>query len=268
MPEVHHPAGHSLYYRKTGSGDTVVLWFHGFGQNHQAFDKITEPTSQQFTHYSFDLFFHGNSVWVGADAIEKNHWTELIQLFLDQTGIQNFSIVGFSIGCRFAVTLAEQFPDRVRNLIMLAPDGIQFRFWYWFATYPYLCRKLFQHIVTKPTPWNRLLSFLEVTRLIDRKLLRFAQRQMDTQQKRNQVYGSWVNFRHLKSNANDLALLANTHKISITLLAGTRDKVVPARLVQKLKNQKPVLHYYSLDANHNELIGIGGEHLFKLLRKQ
>lgn len=268
MPDVHHPAGHSLYYRKTGSGDTVVLWFHGFGQNHQAFDKISEPHSQKFTHYTFDLFFHGNSAWVGGGAIEKLKWKELIQLFLDQTGIKNFSIVGFSIGCRFAVTLAEQFPDRVRNLIMLAPDGIQFRFWYWFATYPYLCRKLFQRIVTKPAFWNRLLSFLEVTRLIDRKLLRFAQRQMDTQQKRDQVYHAWVNFRHLKSNTTGLALLVDGHKIIITLIAGTRDKVVPARLVQKLKNQKPELHYHSFDANHNELIGMSGGQLFKFLQKQ
>lgn len=268
MPEVHHQAGHSLYYRKTGSGDTVVLWFHGFGQNHQAFDKITEPHSQEFTHYSFDLFFHGNSVWVGDGAIEKQDWKELIQLFLDQTGLKNFSIASFSIGCRFAVALAEQFPDRIQNLIMLAPDGIQFRFWYSFATYPYLCRKLFQRIVTKPAFWNRLLSFLEVTRLIDRKLLRFAQRQMDTQQKRNQVYQSWVNFRHLKCNKAGLILLAEVHKISITLIAGTRDKVVPARLIQKLKNQKPVLDYHSLNASHNELIGMSGEHLYKLLQKQ
>ncbi|HRG11449.1 MAG TPA: alpha/beta hydrolase [Cyclobacteriaceae bacterium] len=268
MPDVHHPAGHSLYYRKTGSGDTVVLWFHGFGQNHQAFDKLIEANSEGFTHYTFDLFFHGNSVWAGDGAIDKQQWKELIQLFLDQTGIKNFSIVGFSIGCRFAVTLAEQFPDGVLKLIMLAPDGIQFRFWYWFATYPYLCRKLFHRIVTKPAFWNRLLSFLETTRLIDRKLLRFAQRQMDTQQKREQVYNSWVHFRYLKSNVAGLALMADVHKITITLIAGTRDKVVPARLVQILKNQKPVLHYHLLDANHNELIDMSGEHLFKFLRKQ
>lgn len=268
MPEVHHPAGHSLYYRKTGNGDTIVLWFHGFGQNHQAFDKIIEPHSQQFTHYTFDLFFHGNSVWVGDAAIEKQHWRELIQLFLNQTGVGQFSIVGFSIGCRFAVTLAEQFQDRIHNLIMLAPDGIQFRFWYSFATYPYLCRKLFRHIVTKPAFWNRLLSFLEATRLIDRKLLRFAQRQMDTQLKREQVYYSWVNFRYLKSNGTALALLADAHKIAITLIAGTRDKVVPARLVQKLKNQKPELYYHSLNANHNELIAMSSVHIFTLLRKQ
>lgn len=268
MPDVHHQAGHSLYYRKTGSGDTAVLWFHGFGQNHQAFDKIIESHSEDFTHYAFDLFFHGESIWVGDGAIDKQYWKELIQLFLDQTGINKFSIVGFSIGCRFAVTLAEQFPDRIQNLIMLAPDGIQFRFWYWFATYPYVCRKLFRHIVTKPASWNRLLSFLEVTRLIDKKLLRFAQRQMDTQRKRDQVYHSWVNFRYLRSTVGGLALLADVYKINITLIAGTRDKVVPARLVQKLKNQKPILHYYSLDANHNELIGMSSEHLTELLRKQ
>jgi pimeloyl-ACP methyl ester carboxylesterase len=268
MPTVVHPSGHSLYYRKTGSGNTVVLWFHGFGQNHQAFDKIVEPDSQEFTHYSFDLFFHGNSVWIGDTPIRKNIWKELFQLFLNETEVNQFKVVAFSIGCRFALTTSEQYHNRVENLILLAPDGIQFRFWYALATYPALSRKLFHHIVTKPFLWNRLLSFLEVTRLIDRKLLRFAQRQMDNQQKREQVYHSWINFRHLKSNAAGLLQLADAHKIAITLMAGTRDKIVPTRLVQKLKDQVPQLSYQVLDANHNELIGMSGEQIFKLLQKQ
>ncbi len=268
MPEVHHPAGHSLYYRKTGNGDTAVLWFHGFGQNHLAFDKVIEPQTEKFTHYTFDLFFHGNSVWVGEGPIGKHIWKELIQRFIEQAGISRFNVVGFSIGCRFAVTLAEHFPDRINHLIMLAPDGVQFRFWYSIATYPYLLRKLFHHIVTKPTAWNRLLSFLEITRIIDRKLLRFAQRQMDNEPKRERVYRSWVNFRHLKSNATGLAQLAEVHKVTVTIIAGTRDKLVPARLVQKLKNQKPALHYHALDANHYELVGLSSEHLFQLLQKQ
>lgn len=266
MPDAHHPDGHTLHYRKTGTGKTAVLWFHGFGQSHVAFDKILEPDSQEFTHYTFDLFYHGRSVWASDTLIEKQNWIELIQRFLNDAGITRFNVVSFSIGCRFAVTLAEAFPKQVQNLIMLAPDGIQFRFWYWLVTYPYLSRKLFHRIVTKPAIWNRLLSLFEITRIIDRKLLRFAQRQMDSQQKRNQVYQSWVNFRHLKSNSRGLIRLAN-HNIVVTLIAGTRDKIVPASLVQKLQ-RKPQLHYHSLNANHNELIGMSSKHIFKLLSNQ
>lgn len=268
MPDVHYPDGHTLHFHKTGTGKTVVLWFHGFGQNHLAFNKIIEPDQQEFTHYIFDLFYHGNSVWASNTPIKKHTWKELIQRFLDENGITQFHVVAFSIGCRFGVTIAEQFPNQVQTLTLLAPDGIQFRFWYALVTYPYLSRKLFHRIVTKPALWNRLLSVLEFTRIIDRKLLRFAQRQMDSEQKRSQVYNSWVNFRHLKSHATKLGQLANHYKMHITLVAGTRDKIVPATLVQKLQYRMPQLHYHSLNANHNELIGMSSNLIFKLLHNQ
>jgi len=268
MPFVHHQAGHSLHYRKTGSGNTVVLWFHGFGQQHQAFDKILFSNTTTYTHYTFDLFFHGHSTWASTAAIEKNDLQTLFSVFLNDEGINQFNVVAFSMGCRFAVTLAQQFSDRVQKLVMLAPDGIQFRFWYAIATYPYLSRKLFHRIVTHPAFWNRLLSIFEITHIIDKKLLRFAQRQMDSQQKREQVYNTWVNFRHLKINTTSLARLAETNGLSITLIAGKRDKIVPATLVQKLTRQIPQIQFFSFDANHNELIGVSGEVIFKVLRNQ
>ncbi|MCW5911735.1 MAG: alpha/beta hydrolase [Cyclobacteriaceae bacterium] len=268
MPSVDHPDGHSLYYRKTGNGGPVVLWFHGFGQHHQAFDKILKPREENYTHYTFDLFFHGNSSRAGAEPIEKKDWQELFQLFLNETGIQHFNIVAFSIGCRFALATVHSFADRVQNLVMIAPDGIQSRFWYALATYLYLSRKLFWLIVTRPALWNRLLSVLEATHLIDRKLLRFAQRQMDSQSKRERVYNSWVQFRHLKSSAAQLTRLVNSNPLRIILIAGTRDKIVPAKLVKRLTKQIPQVRFYELNANHNELISMSGDHVFEVLNNQ
>lgn len=267
MPSVHHHTN-SLFYQKTGTGNKVVIWFHGFGQQHQVFDKILNSLQGDYTHYSFDLFFHGNSRWVSDSPIARKDLHELFQQFLTEHNIISFSVVAFSIGCRFAFALTERFPDRIQNLVLLAPDGIQFRFWYWLATYPAFSRKIFQRIVTRPTFWHRLLSFLEITHLIDKKLLRFAQRQMDGQQKREQVYNTWVNFRHLETNARALSRLAIANRFSLTLIAGSRDRLVPASLVEKLKRSIPTAQLHVFDTNHNDLIGMSRETIFKVLNNQ
>jgi len=268
MPAAHHHEGHSLYYRKTGTGNKVVLWFHGFGQQHLAFDKVQTPELSDCTHYSFDLFFHGNSHWAGSSSVEKKDLQELFQRFLEENKIDTFSVVAFSIGCRFGLSLAESFPDKLQKLVLLAPDGIQTRFWYWLATYPALSRKIFRYIITQPRFWHRLLSFLELTRLIDRKLLRFAQRQMDSQPKRQQVYNTWVNFRHLKSNTTTLSGLMKDHPFSLTLIAGLNDRLVPASLVAKLKGSLPLAQFHTFAAYHNDLIGISSGLIRNILNNQ
>ncbi|MBX2916087.1 MAG: alpha/beta hydrolase [Cyclobacteriaceae bacterium] len=267
MPEVPHHKG-SLFYQKTGSGNNVVLWFHGFGQQHQVFDKIVNTWQVNGTHYSFDLFFHGKSNWVSDIPTTHQDLQTIFQQFLTDNNINRFSIVAFSIGCRFAFSLTKAFPDKIQNLILLAPDGIQFRFWYWLATYPAVSRKIFKRIVSQPAWWHRLLSILEFTHIVDKKLLRFAQRQMDGQQKREQVYNTWVNFRHLKTNTKTLTQLMHTHRFSITLIAGSRDKLVPARLVKKLKNYIADAPLHVFDTHHNDLIEASQETIFKVLNNQ
>jgi pimeloyl-ACP methyl ester carboxylesterase len=267
MPEVHYHKG-SLFYQKTGSGNNVVLWFHGFGQQHQVFDKIVNPSQVNGTHYSFDLFFHGNSNWASDAPITHQDLQTIFQQFLIDNNINRFSIVAFSIGCRFAFSLTKTFPDKIQNLILLAPDGVQFRFWYWVATYPVIARKIFRHLVTRPTFWHRLLSFLEFTHLIDKRLLRFAQRQMDSQYKRQQVYKTWVNFRHLKINIATFSELVRNNRILVTLIAGLRDRLVPVSLVEKLRNTVPNAQLHKVDTHHNDLIGISREVIIKVLNNQ
>jgi len=58
--------GATLVYRKSGSAKKTLLLFHGFGQDHTAFDAI-DTLNELYTCYSFDLFFHGQSTWANDD---------------------------------------------------------------------------------------------------------------------------------------------------------------------------------------------------------
>lgn len=247
-------SGSLLSYFKSGVGEKRLLLFHGFGQDYLAFQSWTSILQQEYTCYSFDLYFHGASRWPSRRALEKEDWRQVMEQFLKQEGITNFAVVGFSMGGKFALATYESFAPQITDLILLAPDGIKTSFWYSLATYPIAIRALFKSMILHPNRLYRVTKLLRNLRLMDGGLLRFAESQMNSEEKRKRVYYSWVYFRHLKFNTDQVADLINQHEINFTLITGSHDKVITsenmAGFLQKI-NQKQVLE---IKSGHNDLI--------------
>ncbi|MFM8913565.1 MAG: alpha/beta fold hydrolase, partial [Flammeovirgaceae bacterium] len=207
-----------------------------------------------YTLYSFDLFFHGQSHWHSREALEKSDWKEILLMFFQQESITDFELVGFSMGGKFALATLELFPDRVRKLTLLAPDGIRTSFWYSLATYPIATRALFKSMILHPSRLRTLAHILRALRLVDNGLLRFAEHQMNTEEKRRRVYYSWVYFRHLKFNLNSIAAIINHYQISLTLLVGRYDKVIQPKKMESFLTLVETKEFNILEAGHNDLI--------------
>lgn len=245
----------TLHFLKSGNGSKVVFAFHGFGQDRSIFSKLSQRFDNQYTVYSFDLFFHGKSEWNKDEVpLEKTFWKDLLITFLHQERINRFSLVGFSMGAKFALASLEAFPEKVDTIILLAPDGIKTSLWYNVATYPLMLRKLFKSMISKPNRFYAIARVAHTIRVIDKGLLRFVDSQMNTEVKRNRVYLSWVVFRHLHFNMNTIAQAINTNKIHLTIIAGRYDKIITAksmfRLLHKLDNPNLVI----LETGHNEIV--------------
>lgn len=221
--------------------------FHGYGQDSSAFKELEG--------YSFDLFFHGTSEWHnGEEPLEKSDWKELISDFLDKNNINGFSVLGFSMGAKFALATLEAFPDRVSEIILLAPDGIKTSFWYSLATYPIALRKLFHGMIVNHEKFLRVATVAKSLRLVDKGVLRFVETQMDSEEKRKRVYYSWVVFRHLKFDVQRIADLINSHKVKLTIFVGGRDKLVTGANMMRLVSKVPRARFETLEAGHNNLI--------------
>lgn len=221
--------------------------FHGYGQDANIFDG--------FEGYSIDLFFHGNSVWhEGEEALEKKDWKELIAGFLEENKIQNFKVLGFSMGAKFAMATLEAFPDRVKEIILLAPDGIRTSFWYSLATYPLALRKVFRSMIGNHKRFLRIARISRRLGLVDKGVLRFVETQMDTEEKRKRVYYSWVVFRHLKFDIEKIAELINENNIKLQLFAGRHDKIIKAKNMTRLTSKVPNSRLEIVEAGHNNLV--------------
>lgn len=257
-----------LSYQQSGDGENVLLLFHGFGQHHRAFAALTEALAPHYTLYAFDLFFHGNSQWnKGEQPLEKELWKEIMVNFLKEHQIERFSVLGFSLGGKFALSMLELFPKQIEQIFLLAPDGIKTNFWYSLATYPLLLRQFFKSMILKPGRLHAITSVLHALRVVDKGLLRFAESQMDTQEKRERVYYSWVVFRHLHFDMRKIAGLIQDHNIQLTMIVGKHDKIITAQNMQRLLRHLRNHQLDMLDTGHNGVIAGSISILMKNIRK-
>ncbi|MBK5278303.1 MAG: alpha/beta hydrolase [Bacteroidia bacterium] len=244
-----------LYFTKVGNGEKNLLMFHGFGQDHHAFNKLEEQLHGQYTVYAFDIFFHGKSQWLeGEEPLEKPFWKELISDFLTQYRIENFSMLGFSMGGKFVLATLEAFPERIEQIFMLAPDGIKINFWYSLATYPSSVRYIFKSMIDHPQRFKAVENIAAKIGLINKTMARFVESQMDTPEKRKRVYHAWVVFRHLKFDMVSIAKIINVNKIKTTVIVGRYDKIITARSMDKLLSKLDDFTLEILETGHNGVI--------------
>ncbi len=247
--------GSSLFYHKAGQGPKHLLLFHGFGQDHTVFLPLAEVLKNEFTLYIFDLYFHGESQWNNSELpLEKHEWKEILNHFLDEHQIEKFSVAGFSLGGKLALATIEAFPEKISSLLLIAPDGVKTSFWYSLATYPFAFRKLFRTIIYQPRIFFSLIRFLQATRLMDRGLLRFAESQMNTEEKRKKVYFSWVILRHLEFDMQKIAYMINANHIKTILIAGRFDKVIRPKNLSRLSRHLQQVETVIVESGHNHLV--------------
>lgn len=248
-------SGSKLHYAKTGSGPKHLLIFHGFGQDLSVFDSLTKSLARHYTFYVFDLYFHGRSEWAHDEkTLSKNEWSETVGQFLNENNINRFSVGAFSLGGKFAMTAVEFFPTRVDDIYLIAPDGIKTSFWYSLATYPILFRKFFKSMIFHPNRFMKIAESLNRSGVVDRGLIRFAEYQMNTEEKRKRVYYSWVVFRHLTPDLDKIAKAINENSIQLTLIVGKYDKVIePSNMNHFLRRVKNC-RFEILESGHTGLI--------------
>lgn len=108
--------GVSLFYKKSGNGDPLVL-LHGNGEDHRIFDAITEKLQDRFTVYAVDSRNHGQSEKTDVYAYET--MAEDVHGFIEALDIAPAYIAGFSDGAIISLILAMRHPEALRKMALL-----------------------------------------------------------------------------------------------------------------------------------------------------
>lgn len=110
------------HYTVWGEGSPVVL-LHGWGTSAESLGAVAKTLEDRFRVYALDLPGFG---WTPSAAAVWGTWeyASYVEAFMDRVNISVASLVGHSFGGRIALALAAQWPERVRNLILVASAGI------------------------------------------------------------------------------------------------------------------------------------------------
>jgi len=220
---------HNLAYSKYDSEKEVICLFHGFGQDRHIFDSWLPELTKKYTVYAFDLFYHGESTREYGD-LSKAEWKRNFKKFLAENDIRTFSVLGFSLGGRFAAATALAFPDRLTHLFLLAPDAIYLTPWFHAATFPGL-KRIFKFYMLHPARLDQLIRRSVKLRIISRYMADFVKRELSAAENQKRVYISWNHFKPLGYSRLQLREHFKNSSFKKTLILGSKDIVIPPRKI-------------------------------------
>ena len=254
-----------FFYKKSGHGEKSIILFHGFGQDHRVFDKYI-PLSTGYTLYAIDLFYHGKSER-GNENLTKKEWLHIFQTFLSKENIEQFSLLGFSLGGRFVLATAMAFPEKTERVILIAPDGIYRNFWYRVAT-SQLGNILFKKLMLGGGLSEKWLRRIEWMKLTSPSQLKFARKELMDPDNRKKIYRSWTYFKPLFHRAKSVVTGFNNHHLPLYLILGEKDRIIPAEQVIPKVKQMQTLETHIIPYRHHHLISGSGKLISEILHKQ
>ena len=121
------PIDIALHYEEAGEGFPLIL-LHGNGEDLHYFQRQIPVFSRKYRVIAVDTRGHGRSPR-GTAPFTIDQFSEDLRCFMDQRGIQQAHLLGFSDGGNIALTFALNHPARIRSLILnganLFPRGVR-----------------------------------------------------------------------------------------------------------------------------------------------
>ncbi len=120
---ISYPAGTtSLVRHRAGVGEPLVL-LHGVGESAVGWRPVQEALSRAYDVIALDFPGFGGSARLPADAQPSAvALADAVEREMDQLGIGDFHVAGYSLGARVSLELATR--GRIRSVIAIAPDGL------------------------------------------------------------------------------------------------------------------------------------------------
>lgn len=215
----------TIHYRYSGEGPRCVICFHGFGTYAATFDWLAgHVPGHRFI--AFDLPYHGRTQWNDGDTFTPAQLMDIIDACPHLTD-RRFGIMGFSLGGRISLQLAQDFPERIERIVLLAPDGLHMNPMYWFASQTAIGNRMLKRILQKPAALVRMARRAEAMGLANKGIVRFVERYLEDARMRELVYHVWTTFRRFRPNPRKLARLLSDRNIPVTLIYGRHDTIIP-----------------------------------------
>nr|WP_263325162.1 alpha/beta hydrolase [Neobacillus sp. Marseille-Q6967] len=122
MKNVQLENGETLAYRERDGGSKNVLLIHGNMTSSKHWDLVLENMDPEYKLYAVDLRGFGASSY-NQLIMRIKDFSDDVKLFVDQIGLKDFAVVGWSTGGAVAMQFAADYPGYCNKLVLLASES-------------------------------------------------------------------------------------------------------------------------------------------------
>ncbi|HET6253895.1 MAG TPA: alpha/beta fold hydrolase [Puia sp.] len=264
-----------LHYYVWGNGPRILFAFHGYGESASSFAFIGEALGPGHTLIAIDLPFHGQTEWrEGLSFLPQQLYEIMREIARLASGSASSSpnsnlhsptlgpyspsslephspspslgphspflpwrLIGYSMGGRIALQLAENHPESIDRLILLAPDGLKVNIWYGIATRTALGNLLFRWTMCRPGWLFILLRISNALRLVNPSIYKFAVHYIDDRKVRHDLYIRWTTMRKFKPDLASIATIIRSRRLPVDLVYGRYDRIIRWERAEQFRNR-------------------------------
>ena len=242
-----------ISYLRFGKGPKTAFCFHGYGENAGSYAFLEDHAADLYSFYSIDLPFHGNTDWKEGLDFGPDDLLAIVRAILAEDPQQKeagrFTLMGFSLGGRMALTLYQLIPSEVEKMILLAPDGLKVNFWYWLSTQTWPGNRLFRLTMKYPGWFFGLLRALNALKLVNASIFKFVRHYIGDKEVRELLYNRWTALRHIKPDLPSIKEMLRQNGTRIKLLYGKHDRIILSSVGQRFR--KGIEEYCELMVLHS-----------------
>ncbi len=229
MQTGHYALGKSrIQYSCWGTGPKLLFCFHGYGESAGSFSFMEEVLGRDYTLVAIDLPFHGKTDWKEGLFFDPPDLLTLLEEITTRLPGRKrpWTLLGYSMGGRVALHLLQLAPEKIDNLVLLAPDGLQMNPWYWLATQTGPGNRVFRFTMAHPAWFFFLLRIGNALKCVNPGIYKFTIRYIDDVKVRQNLYARWTTMRGFRPRLPVIRDIIRSRNITIRLIYGRYDRII------------------------------------------
>ncbi len=116
--------GLEMHYLQAGHGNTKWVLIHGLGSYAKAYTKLMGALPKGVEAYALDLPGFGDTP-KGNQKTTMAAYAKVLDAFVRALDLDDVVLMGHSMGGQIAMTAALENPDWLKEMVLLAPAGIE-----------------------------------------------------------------------------------------------------------------------------------------------
>ena len=198
---------------------------HGYNHHTQSFRFLGKQLQDRFTILAIDLPYHGFTSWEEKRPLVPEDLHAII-LKIHPQASKGMHILGYSMGGRFSLAYFQHYPDIVKSIALVAPDGLRNNPWYKIATHTKIGNRIFHNTMHNPAWLQRLIRTGDRFKLTKKGLTNSARYFLQNEEGRMQLYNRWTSLSLFRPQLRTIHKLLAKYGVPVRMLLGKADPVI------------------------------------------